>query len=133
MKKIFFIAVITLLGGKLAQAQQSTPSPVNQVKEGYKQTRANTDYSMIYLRNIAVTDAQKPQVNKIILNYLDAKRTLALANKQDLSVYRQQQPALFNDFKTKLATVLNSEQMSAFMASKPPLDDKKNLLRGLFY
>ncbi|MFX1707444.1 hypothetical protein PV783_25970 [Chitinophaga sp. CC14] len=133
MRKIFFIAVITLLGGKLAQAQQSTPSPVNQVKEGYKQTRANTDYSMIYLRNIAVTDAQKPQVNKIILNYLDAKRTLALANKQDLSVYRQQQPALFNDFKTKLAAVLNSEQMSAFMASKPPLDDKKNLLRGLFY
>jgi hypothetical protein len=133
MKKIFFIAVITILGGKFAQAQQSTLSPVNQVKEGYKQTRANTDYSMIYLKNIAVTATQKPQVNKIILNYLDAKRTLALANKQDLSVYRQQQPALFSDFKTKLAAVLSSEQMSAFMASKPPLDDKRNLLRGLFY
>lgn len=133
MKKIIFIAVITILGGKLVHAQQNALSPVNQVKEGYKQTRANADYSMIYLKNISVTDTQKPQVNKIILNYLDAKRTLALANKQDLSVYRQQQPALFNDFKTKLAAVLNSEQMSAFMASKPPLDDKKSLLRGIFY
>ncbi|MET3880280.1 hypothetical protein [Chitinophaga sp. OAE865] len=133
MKKIFLIAVLAILGGQYVYAQQSSVSPVTMVKQGYSQTRANTDYSLIYLKNIPVTSTQKPQVNKMILDYLDAKRALALENKKDPGIYQQRQPALFNSFKTKLATVLSSEQMSAFMASKPTPDAKKSLLMGLFY
>ncbi|HEY9257139.1 hypothetical protein [Chitinophaga sp.] len=133
MKKICFIAVITLLGTHTLLAQQSTTRPTEQAKTALQKTMANADFSAIFLKKITVTDTQKPQVNKIIADYLGAKRTLGLAARKNPAIYPQQQPALFNTFKTNLSAVLSAEQMNTFLASKPAADDKGNLLRALFY
>ena len=133
MKRIFFIAVITLLGAHGIYAQQNTSSKGEQAKAALKNTMAHADYTRIFLKKIPVTETQKPQVNKIIADYLDAKRTLGLATRNNPSAYEQQQPALFNTFKTNLGAVLTTAQMSAFLASKPAPDDERNFLRALFY
>jgi hypothetical protein len=133
MKKILLIAVITLLGSPALFAQQSTVSASEQARLALEKTMANLDYASIFMNKITITDTQKPQVNKIILDYLNAKRTLGLAARKNPAVYPQQQPALFNTFKTNLSAVLSATQMSAFLASKPPVEEKTNLLRALFY
>ncbi|MBS0031208.1 hypothetical protein ACTJJ0_29875 [Chitinophaga sp. 22321] len=133
MKKIFLIAAMSLLGAYSVYAQQNTPGKTEQAKAGLKNTLAHADYTRIFLKKIPVTDAQKPQVNKIIADYLDAKRTLGLATRNNPAAYQQQQPALFNTFKTNLSAVLSTAQMNTFLASKPAPDDDKNFLNALFY
>lgn len=133
MKKIFLITVITLLGTHTLLAQQNVTRPTEQAKAALQKTMEMTDFSSIFLSKITVTATQKPQVNKIIADYLGAKRTLGLAARKNPAVYPQQQPALFNTFKTNLGAVLSAEQMNAFLASKPAANDKENFLRALFY
>lgn len=133
MKKIFFIAVITLLGAHSIYAQQSAARPSDIIKADRAKTVAHLNFTNIFLKKITVSDEQKPQVNKIIADYLSEKRTLALATRNDPSAYQQQQPALFSAFKTNLSAVLSASQMSAFLASKPAPGDKRNALNILFY
>jgi hypothetical protein len=133
MKKIFFIAVITLLGTYSSYAQQNAVRPVDMVKADRLKTMASIDFTHIFLQKITVSDTQKPQVNKIIADYLNVKRTLALATRKNPTAYQQQQPALFSTFKTNLSEILNPVQMSAFLATKPAPGDKRNLLNVLFY
>ncbi|MGO4288315.1 hypothetical protein [Chitinophaga sp. RAB17] len=133
MKKILLIAVITLLGAHHIYAQQSNPRAVDIIKADRVKAVSKIDFTHIFLQKITVSDTQKPQVNKIIADYLNAKRTLALATRKDPTSYQQQQPALFNTFKTNLSGVLSSSQMSTFLASKPAPGDKRNFLNILFY
>ncbi|HEY8958360.1 hypothetical protein [Chitinophaga sp.] len=133
MKKILFIASILIICQYSGYAQQSTPSNAEIVKAATRKKIAATDYTRIFLPGIAISETQKPQVNKLILEFLDEKRALNAENRKTPGVYEQQQPALFNNFKTKLAGVLNAQQMNAFLASKPATGEKTNMLRSIFY
>lgn len=133
MKKILLIAAITLFGVHQVSAQQSTVSAVDMIKADRAKAVASIDFTHLFLQKITVSDTQKPQVNKIIADYLNAKRTLAMATRKDPTVYQQQQPALFTAFKTNLSEVLSTSQMSTFLASKPAPGDKRNYLNILFY
>lgn len=133
MKKILFIAGILVICQYAGYAQQSSPSRTEIVKAGTNKMLASTDYTRIFLPGIAVSETQKPQVNKLILEFLNEKRALNAENRKTPGVYEQQQPALFNNFKTKLAGVLSAAQMSAFLASKPATGEKTNMLRSIFY
>jgi len=133
MKKILLIAVISLLGTHQLFAQQNTMSAVDLIKASRVNAVAGLDFTHLFLKNITVPDTQKPQVNKIIADYLNVKRTLALATRKDPTAYQQQQPALFSAFKTNLSEVLSPSQMSTFLASKPAPGDKRNYLSILFY
>ncbi|SEW53996.1 hypothetical protein [Chitinophaga arvensicola] len=132
MKNIILIASILLIGSYSVCAQQG-PSRAQVVKAGADKSLAAKDYSRIFLPNIGVSDAQKSQVNKLILELFDAKRALHAQDRKNPGVYAQQQPGLFNTFKTKLTGVLNAQQMSTFLASKPATDDKANMLSSIFY
>lgn len=133
MKKIMFLTGILVIGCYTGYAQQTTPSRAQIVKEGTAKSLAAVDYSRILLPNLGVTDAQKPQVNKLIVELFDAKRALHAQDRKTPGVYEQQQPALFNNFKTKLTGVLSAQQMTTFLASKPPTKDRTNMLCSIFY
>jgi hypothetical protein len=133
MKKILLIAAISLFGAHHVFAQQSTASAVDLIKASRVNAVESLDFTHLFLKNITVPDTQKPQVNKIIADYLNAKRTLAMATRKDPTAYQQQQPALFTAFKTNLSEVLSASQMSTFLASKPAPGDKRNYLNILFY
>ncbi|MBO9727368.1 MAG: hypothetical protein J7623_01890 [Chitinophaga sp.] len=132
MKKIFLVLIITGCAFGV-QAQQSATPATDIVKADLKNTLANLDYTDLFMPKIAVSDAQKPAANKIFANYMAARKALWLSTRKNPAVYDQQQPALFNTFKTNLSAVLSTEQMNAFMATKPARGDKKNYLTGLFY
>ncbi|WP_142686535.1 hypothetical protein [Chitinophaga polysaccharea] len=133
MKKIIFIASILVIWSYSGYAQQSSPSRAEIVKAGTTKKLAATDYSRIFLPGIEVSETQKAQVNKLILEFLNAKRALNAENRKTPGIYEQQQPTLFNNFKAKLAGVLSAEQMNAFLASKPATGEKTNMLRSIFY
>lgn len=133
MKKVLFIASILSICHYAGYAQQNSSSSAEIVKAAARKKMAATDYTRIFLPGIAVSETQKPQVNKLILQFLDEKRALNAENRKTPGVYEQQQPALFNNFKTKLAEVLSEAQMSAFLASKPATGEKTNMLRSIFY
>ena len=133
MKKIMLLAAILVIGCYTGYAQQNTPSRGEVVKAGADKSLAAVDYSRILLPNLGVTDAQKPQVNKLILELFDAKRALHAQDRKTPGVYEQQQPALFNNFKTKLTAVLSAQQMNTFLASKPATKDRTNMLCSIFY
>lgn len=132
MKKIFLLLIIT--GCAFAvQAQQNVPKPSDVVLADLKNTLANLDYTDLFMPKIPVSDAQKPAANKIFADYMAARKALWMSTRKNPTVYTQQQPALFSTFKTNLSGVLTTEQMNAFLATKPARGDKKNYLTGLFY
>jgi len=133
MKKIMFLISILVFGCYAGYAPQNTPSRGEIVKAGADKSLAAADYSRILLPKLGVTDAQKPQVNKLILELFDAKKALHAQDRKTPGVYEQQQPALFNSFKTKLTGVLSAQQMTTFLASKPATNDRRNMLSSLFY
>ncbi|MEC5146449.1 hypothetical protein [Chitinophaga sp. 212800010-3] len=132
MKKIFLITILCLGMHQLLMAQNNTPSMAEAIKAGVKTTMARADLTRTFMQPVGITDAQKPTVNKLILDYMEAKRALALANRNNTAAYQSQQTTLFNTFRDNLANILSKEQMTRFLASKPA-PDEISFLNALFY
>lgn len=130
MKKLLLIFTVLFSASQLLHAQQSDKPTAQQLQAGVKTSIANADYSRIVLKNLNVAAPQKPEVNKILREYMAAKQDL---NKLDSATYVTRQATLFNNMKNSLAVVLTKEQLAAFMAAKPKATDKPSLLTLFYY
>jgi hypothetical protein len=130
MKKFILIFAIFFSAHQLLHAQQNNKPTAQQLQAGIKTSLARADYARLLLKNLNITANQKPEVNKLVQEYMAAKQDL---NSLDSATYVTRQAVLFNNLKNNLATVLTKEQMTAFMAAKPKTTDKPSFLMVLYY
>ena len=133
MKKIFFVAIIALLGSMPAIAQSSTVSTGQMARTGVDKKMASLDYTRLFMKKITLTGSQQTQVNSIFATFMQKKRAMYVQNRKDPVAYQSKQDALFAKLKTDLSAVLSNEQMNAFLASKPAADNKADYLTVVFY
>ena len=133
MKKIFFVAIIALLGSMQAIAQSSTVSKGQMARTGVDKKMASLDYTRLFMKKITLTGSQQTQVNSIFATFMQNKRAMYVQNRKDPVAYQSKQDALFAKLKTDLSAVLSNEQMNAFLASKPAADNKADYLTVVFY
>ena len=107
--------------GQMAKMQQMHEERREKWKEGRDERHA-------FLDDLQLTDDQKSQVKQILKEQHDKKRALFDADG-DREAKRGQMDALHQETKTRLATVLNEEQLAKFEEAHDMRKGKRDRFR----